>query len=134
MTDAPSLAAQMRAHIRQLDARDHAAAPRIGGWFLCPCCKMPLLTAREVEETCPLCGWIDDGQDEAEADKELPLSPNATSLTAGRANFAKFTHVSGVATETGAARRAVLEYMAEVADGARLDLARFHALMGAMDE
>lgn len=133
MSDATSLAALMRAHIRQLDARDHADAPRMGGWFLCPCCKMPLLTVREVEQTCPLCGWIDDGQDEAEADLDLPLSPNAQSLSAGRANFAKFADVSGKAPVMTPARRAVLDYVAEVRAGARLDLDRFHGLMGAMD-
>jgi Cysteine-rich CPCC len=53
----------------------------------CLCCGSRTLTAPGVFELCPVCWWLDDGQDEADADV-VRGGPNGTlSLTAARANF-----------------------------------------------
>jgi hypothetical protein len=53
----------------------------------CLCCGSRTLTAPAVFELCPVCWWLDDGQDEADADV-VRGGPNGTlSLTAARANF-----------------------------------------------
>jgi len=56
----------------------------------CLCCGSRTLTAPGVFELCPVCWWLDDGQDEADADV-VRGGPNGTlSLTAARANFLAF--------------------------------------------
>ncbi len=53
----------------------------------CLCCGSRTLTAPGVFELCPVCWWLDDGQDEVDADV-VRGGPNGTlSLTAARANF-----------------------------------------------
>lgn len=55
----------------------------------CPCCFYLTLTERAEYETCPVCGWEDDGQDDKSAD-EVWGGPNGNlSLTQARYNFAR---------------------------------------------
>lgn len=59
----------------------------------CPCCRFPTLTVPAGYETCPICWWEDDGQDDATAD-EVWGGPNAHySLSAARRNFADHRHI-----------------------------------------
>jgi hypothetical protein len=39
--------------------------------FRCPCCKYKTLHGRGYFEVCQVCGWEDDGQDEADAERVL---------------------------------------------------------------
>jgi hypothetical protein len=56
----------------------------------CPCCRNLTLSARREYETCPVCFWEDDGQDEAQAD-EIWGGPNEMlSLTEARDNYRQF--------------------------------------------
>jgi hypothetical protein len=53
----------------------------------CPCCGHPTLSERAIHQTCRLCAWEDDGQDDPHAD-EVWGGPNGHySLSQGRANF-----------------------------------------------
>ena len=136
MTDPKDITALFRKTIAALDARDHANAPRWQGWFLCPCCNYPTLTAREAYETCPLCLWEDDGQDDADADDLLPDSPNKRSLTAARKNFADHYDMldPGKGPKAGTARTHLLAYVARVQAGEKLGIEPFHTLLAAADE
>jgi hypothetical protein len=53
----------------------------------CLCCGSRTLTAPGVFELCPVCWWLDDGQDEADADVVRGGPNGSLSLTAARANF-----------------------------------------------
>lgn len=55
--------------------------------FECPCCEYSTLQERGGYEICELCGWEDDGQDEADADQVLGGPNYELSLTAARRNF-----------------------------------------------
>jgi len=64
----------------------------------CPCCGYPTINGRRAFDICPLCGWEDDGQDDAERapsgsprPDELANGPNhGYSLTEARENFAQY--------------------------------------------
>lgn len=45
---------------------DDAAARLPERRWTCPCCAFPTLAERGVAETCRLCGWEDDGRDDAQ--------------------------------------------------------------------
>lgn len=66
-----------------------AAAPRkvVKPFFTCPCCGYPTLGSRGSYETCLLCWWEDDGQDEADADEVLGGPNGNYSLAQARTNF-----------------------------------------------
>jgi hypothetical protein len=53
---APELTPEQRL---QLQANEGARAT-------CPCCGYPTIAGRAACDICPLCGWEDDGQDDAE--------------------------------------------------------------------
>lgn len=56
----------------------------------CPCCRNLTLRERGTGELCLVCGWEDDGQDDADAD-EVRGGPNGDiSLTEARRNFRGF--------------------------------------------
>ncbi len=63
----------------------------------CPCCGYPTINGRVAYDICPLCGWEDDGQDDAERGPsgsprpdDVAGGPNLDySLTEARANFAE---------------------------------------------
>lgn len=56
---------------------------------VCPCCGYPTLASRSYHETCTICWWEDDGQDDSEADR-IRGGPNGDySLSEARANFAE---------------------------------------------
>ncbi len=56
----------------------------------CPCCGYDTLPVRGRFETCFLCNWEDDGQDDHNADN-VEGGPNLDySLTEARDNFKKF--------------------------------------------
>jgi hypothetical protein len=63
----------------------------------CPCCGFPTLGARRQYEICPVCGWEDDGQDDADADVVMGGPNGQLSLTAARANFAEYGYSQGLA-------------------------------------
>lgn len=140
MTDPKDITAMFRKQISALDARDHANAPRWQGWFLCPCCKYPTLTAREAYEVCPLCRWEDDGQGDADADDLAEDSPNGRSLTHARANFT--AHLDQFDADTrpktlqdpNPTRQHLLAYVARVQAGEKLGIDPFHTLLAAADE
>jgi hypothetical protein len=68
----------------------------IRGRVECPCCFYPTLTRRAVYETCTLCGWTDDGQDDPRA-AEIWDGPNrGLSLVESRQNFRR--HLSYLPT------------------------------------
>jgi len=54
---------------------------------VCPCCGYPTLRHRHDYDTCNLCGWEDDGQDDADADEVLGRPNSDYSLTEARRNF-----------------------------------------------
>jgi hypothetical protein len=49
--------------------------------WTCPCCGFPTLAERGVAETCRLCGWEDDGRDDA----QLVEARDGTTLARARA-------------------------------------------------
>ncbi len=53
----------------------------------CLCCGSRTLTAPGTFELCPVCWWLDDGQDEADADVVRGGPNGILSLTAARTNF-----------------------------------------------
>lgn len=58
-----------------------------GGPYRCPCCLFITLSERGMHETCPVCFWEDEGQDDHDAD-EVRGGPNrGLSLTEARNNF-----------------------------------------------
>ncbi|SRR6266511_4270140 len=65
--------------------------------FECPCCGYPMLQERGAFEICRLCGWEDDGQDEADAERVLGGPNYEMSLVAARENFVRHldTHAPG---------------------------------------
>jgi hypothetical protein len=64
----------------------------------CPCCGYPTINGRGDYDICSLCGWEDDGQDDAEkappgyfTPEEVAGGPNLDySLTEARENFAQY--------------------------------------------
>ena len=64
----------------------------------CPCCAYPTINGRAAYDICPVCGWEDDGQDDAERapsgsprPDELASGPNhGYSLTEARENFVQY--------------------------------------------
>ena len=56
----------------------------------CPCCGYRTLTARGRHETCPVCGWVDDGQDDHAADEVRSTVNGPMSLAKARLNVAMF--------------------------------------------
>jgi hypothetical protein len=73
-------------YVEEIDTTSVIAGPA-GGPYPCPCCGHRTLVERGAFETCPVCFWEDDGQDEADADK-IRGGPNGSlSLRAARANF-----------------------------------------------
>jgi addiction module HigA family antidote len=58
--------------------------------YRCPCCKCLTLQERGGYEICPVCFWEDDGQDDPYADQISGGANGETSLTQGRANYAKY--------------------------------------------
>jgi hypothetical protein len=61
-----------------------------GGPYACPCCASLTVPTRGQYESCPVCYWEDDGQDDHDADL-VRLGPNGPlSLTQARTNYAAF--------------------------------------------
>jgi hypothetical protein len=64
----------------------------------CPCCGYPTINGRAAYDICSLCGWEDDGQDDAERAPSGCPPPAAVaggpnldySLTEARENFAQY--------------------------------------------
>lgn len=58
--------------------------------YTCPCCGFPTLHERKLYDSCTVCFWEDDGQDDTEAD-EVWGGPNGDySLTDARSNFMNY--------------------------------------------
>ena len=57
------------------------------GRVTCPCCGYPTLTRRAAFEACPLCGWVDDGQDDPRASAVWEGPNQGLSLAESRRNF-----------------------------------------------
>ncbi len=97
--------------------------PQRRSWFeqhfplgvACPCCGCPTLAERQTYEICVICGWEDDGQDDADAD-EVRGGPNGSySLTTARTNFRNLGTMydsaddrGRMASDVAAARRALV--------------------------
>jgi hypothetical protein len=86
--------------LEDLEVRDVATAltdtytwhPRLA---VCPCCGYPTLHRRADYDTCVICSWEDDGQDDAPEGRFHPDDvlggPNGSySLTEARKNFAAY--------------------------------------------
>ena len=95
LTTEESLALQLRRRSFQLVLADLrvqgaliAATPgRMPNFAVCPCCGYPTLTTRGYYDTCEICFWDDDGQDDPDAD-EVFGGPNSDySLSEARRNF-----------------------------------------------
>jgi Cysteine-rich CPCC len=64
----------------------------------CPCCGYPTINGRAAYDICSLCGWEDDGQDDAERAPSGSPPPGAVaggpnvdySLSEARENFAQY--------------------------------------------
>ncbi len=64
----------------------------------CPCCGYPTINGRAALDICPLCGWEDDGQDDADRKPPGAPLPDAVvggvnhdySLSEARENFAQY--------------------------------------------
>ena len=64
----------------------------------CPCCGYPTINGRGAFDICSLCGWEDDGQDDAERTVSGKPRPDAVaggpnldySLREARENFAEY--------------------------------------------
>ena len=54
---------------------------------VCPCCGYPTLERRDYHDSCDLCWWEDDGQDDARADEAWGGPNGSYSLTEARRNF-----------------------------------------------
>ncbi len=61
----------------------------------CPCCGCRTLTERGAYDICPVCGWEDDGQDDADADVVRGGPNGRLSLAAARRAFRRQQHVPG---------------------------------------
>jgi len=74
----------------------------VRGRVECPCCRYPTLTRRAAYETCPLCDWTDDGQDDPCA-AEVWEGPNrGLSLAESRRNFRRrLSHLPPSAEDAG---------------------------------
>ncbi len=56
-------------------------------YYHCPCCYYPTLSSRGSFDTCAVCYWEDDGQDDQDADR-IRGGPNGhLSLSEARSNF-----------------------------------------------
>jgi Cysteine-rich CPCC len=66
-------------------ASEQASREKPLAQFRCPCCGYLTLMERGAFETCPVCWWEDDGQDDPHADE--PSGPNHLTLTKARENF-----------------------------------------------
>jgi len=55
--------------------------------YACPCCGYPTLGSLGEFEICSLCGWEDEGQDDADADLVRGAPNQSFSLVEARENF-----------------------------------------------
>lgn len=70
-----------------------------GARATCPCCGYPTINGRAECDICPLCGWEDDGQDDAERAPSGCARPETVvggvnhdyALVEARENFAVYT-------------------------------------------
>ncbi|MEU3722817.1 CPCC family cysteine-rich protein [Streptomyces sp. NPDC031705] len=60
---------------------------RPGEVFDCPCCFQPTLGSSALFEICGECGWEDDGQDDADADRVWGGPNGRLSLTEARREY-----------------------------------------------
>jgi len=58
--------------------------------YACPCCGYPTLGSLSKFEICFLCGWEDDGQDDADADVVRSGPNHSFSLVEARENFERY--------------------------------------------
>jgi hypothetical protein len=77
-------------YIKEIESSPKTGYKCFDNYFLCPCCHFPTLTERQGYETCLLCNWEDDGQDDQNADKVLGGPNQDYSLTEARQNFIKY--------------------------------------------
>jgi hypothetical protein len=95
----------------------------------CPCCGYPTINGRRAYDICALCGWEDDGQDDADrappgaiGPEQLSAGPNhGYSLSEARENFAQYVTMYRPADrdfERERARTDVKRRIAEVYDRA----------------
>ncbi len=73
-------------YVESLDTVSVTAGPEDGP-HPCPCCHYRTLAERGGFETCPVCFWEDDGQDEADAEVVRGGPNGSLSLRAARENF-----------------------------------------------
>lgn len=64
--------------------------PLSGDHFRCPCCGFKTMAERSCSARCPVCDWVDDGQDDRDADVVRGGANGALSLALARRNFEGF--------------------------------------------
>lgn len=82
------------AYTRVLDEGSVIEDARPGTRFSCPCCHHHTLRTRGHFDTCPVCGWEDDGQDDHDADVVRGGPNGRLSLTAARQVYLRLGAVS----------------------------------------
>jgi hypothetical protein len=75
-----------------------AGPPRVAT-ARCPCCGYRTLSARGLNETCPICDWLDDGQDDVDADVIRHGMNGPISLTVARNAYRSMGAVRASALE-----------------------------------
>ena len=123
-------------YLRFLDEQDHSKAPRLGEFYLCPCCRFPTLEERGGYDICSICWWEDDGQNDDTANLVTGGPNKGYSLTAARRNFLDHRHMYDLGKGNSAveypspARHALLLYVEQVISGTiQLDTPRLVALI-----
>lgn len=96
------------------------------GRVTCPCCGYPTLRRRAAFEACPLCGWVDDGQDDPRASAVWEGPNRGLSLAESRRNFER--HLSCLPPSWGGAGESG---SAELCEAKRALIAAYDELQGA---
>lgn len=71
-------------------AADQARREKPLAQFRCPCCGYLTLMEWAAYETCPVCWWEDDGQDDPHADERWGGPNRSLTLTEARENFRRW--------------------------------------------
>jgi len=94
VADAPSTSENRKlnwlyTYLEGIEQQADALASKALATHNCPCCSYPTLDSTGDNEICELCGWEDDGQDDAHA-AELWGTNSDYSLAEARENFRRY--------------------------------------------
>ncbi len=77
-------------YVDKMKSRSVVESPQEGVVYKCPCCGFKTLSERGGFETCSVCFWEDNGQDDQDADIVRGGPNGSLSLAQARANFRTF--------------------------------------------